>query len=237
MRRNWGPTETIHGVEALWAGGSAFWLRYRLRWTSPRSTWIPMAMSDSSGLGCLELGLCYPSTQTTLSASQLFGPEEASMAKRFSWGGFRTLFGGLWAGWAGVFEGPRSYDSGHSLLTRFARQGNHFKGGRPRVGLFEPELFDGRFETSTFTVDGLVEAEIWPLAVPLETTIGRPVVARCDVTTTDVLVTGLAIEVDEAVARHTLIVGWPGTKPERQRLQLTLAESPSARLVRRSASA
>lgn len=155
------------------------------------------------------------------------------MARKSFWGSFLRRFGARLVALAGVFGRRPLSSRTPELATRFARQSSHYNASRAKVGLFEPEYFEGRLETSTFIIDGLADSGIWPLSTALERNLGHPVKARCDILVTDVLSTGLLTEVDVKVERHLLIVGWPPTKPERQRLLLLLAEAPSARLVRR----
>lgn len=118
-------------------------------------------------------------------------------------------------------------------LSRLITESGHATVYYVKPKAFEPkyDVERGRFETSVFATDGLVDREVWEIAERhVESTRGKRVFARARIVIQKVETAGLRADVDEPPARHCVIVGWPDgseNKPKRQQLQQELARVAS----------
>ena len=117
-------------------------------------------------------------------------------------------------------------------LSRYLLSRSQFSSMHQRVKYhaFLPE--PRSMETSVFRVRGRGADEIWDLGQRLVASpLGRPLRARADITTREVLEVGLAIHPDNRPERHATIRGWPEEK-ERQMILATELAAASQLHVR-----
>jgi hypothetical protein len=95
-----------------------------------------------------------------------------------------------------------------------------------RAAAVEPsfEATSGRWELSTFCVEGLDQAQVWQL---LQSRTGaglqKPIFGRGDFTSARVRGAGLLVEADWEPERHCTIAGWPDSPELRLQLQQDLS--------------
>lgn len=117
---------------------------------------------------------------------------------------------------AGTDEMSSPSESVHSaeLVARgvFERSKFGSKPPRAKAKIFQPTPFQGRWELSTFCVDGIDEVARWEL---LDLHGDRPTVGRCELRVELILEVGLTIEPDWKPERHVNVVGWPESEDGR----------------------
>lgn len=94
------------------------------------------------------------------------------------------------------------------LIALGANELRKLQGKPPKIRTrqFRPRLEGGRWELSTFCMDGLPEQERWLL---LEAHVRPQVVARAEVGPVHVESAQLLLDPDWNPERHVNIVGWP----------------------------
>ena len=90
---------------------------------------------------------------------------------------------------------------------------------KAKVRQFQPDLYNGRWELSTFSVDGLDDASKWGL---MDLHSDKPVVAKSELATSDVTVAGLLLAPDWDPERHVNLLGWPDTEDGRKSMAQVL---------------
>ena len=117
-------------------------------------------------------------------------------------------------------------------LSRYLLSRSHFSSTNQRVKYHAFLPAPRSMETSVFRIRGLRADEIWDLGQRLVAgPLGRPLRARADITTREVLEVGLAIHPDNRPERHATIRGWPEEK-ERQMILATELAAASQLHVR-----
>lgn len=96
------------------------------------------------------------------------------------------------------------------ILTRYIRTDRYIKADNTvRYNAFMPA---NNNTTSVFNVTGLVDADIWAIAVNYISSI----VGRADIQAEDVTNEGLQLDPNEPPVRHVDIIGWSEDKSQNQ---------------------
>jgi len=122
------------------------------------------------------------------------------------------------------------------LTTRYLHQASHFVPSRSRVKprAFHPAPKDHK--TSVFRIRGLSERQIWQIGdVYVASVVARKILARADVSVTQVQSVGLQVEADEPPRRHANITGWASEKDRWMSEAQELAALATLRLPIKSA--
>lgn len=89
-----------------------------------------------------------------------------------------------------------------------------------KIRVFQPRLeASGRLELSTFCVDELEDLDRWGI---LDAHGDKPVVARTELKTQDVVAAGLVADPDWNPERHVNLVDWPHQEEARLAIQQKL---------------
>lgn len=82
-----------------------------------------------------------------------------------------------------------------------------------------PGLYEGRWELSTYCLDGLQGDGVWSL---LDLHSDRPVVGRSDLLSAAISEFGLRVDPNWDPERHVNVIGWPAAEEERKSLSQAL---------------
>lgn len=114
-----------------------------------------------------------------------------------------------------ALKGTPGYLADELPIARFLFLASHFKKGRVRPGAFTPVRREGRLETSIFRIDDLEPPAIEGIATEVGAMGGRTVLARAEISQSDVKRERLFVEFDDLpIQRHGNILGWPAGDDE-----------------------
>lgn len=120
-------------------------------------------------------------------------------------------------------QGPNEHLRRVEVVARGVFEKSKFSSMPPRAKtkIFQPVPFQGRWELSTFSMDGLDSFARWNV---LDSNSSRATVGRSELTCSSIEEIGLSVDPNWEPERHVNVVGWPDAEDARLSLAQALRD-------------